>query len=94
MMTASPSGPFAAEGIQLPPVPGRTADSRRQLGAVRSRLTDSVPPPAEEPARCETALEGLTSVAEDVLQDMHAEGEEIPAPWDERWWGAAQGARS
>jgi len=30
------------------------------------------------------ALEGLTSVVEDVLQDMLAEGEEIPAPWDER----------
>jgi predicted HicB family RNase H-like nuclease len=32
----------------------------------------------------EAALEGLTSVVEDVLQDMLAEGEEIPAPWDER----------
>ena len=30
------------------------------------------------------ALAGLTSVAEEVLQDMLAEGEEIPAPWDER----------
>ena len=32
----------------------------------------------------EAALAGLTSVVEDVLQDMLAEGEEIPAPWDER----------
>lgn len=32
----------------------------------------------------EAALEGLTSVVEEVLQDMLAEGEEIPAPWDER----------
>ena len=30
------------------------------------------------------ALAGLTSVVEEVLQDMLAEGEEIPAPWDER----------
>ena len=26
----------------------------------------------------------LTSVVEEVLQDLLAEGEEIPAPWDER----------
>jgi len=32
----------------------------------------------------EAALAGLTSVVEEVLQDMLAEGEEIPAPWDER----------
>ena len=32
----------------------------------------------------EAALEGLTSVVEEVLQDMLAEGEAIPAPWDER----------
>lgn len=32
----------------------------------------------------EGALAGLTSVVEEVLKDMHAEGEEIPAPWDER----------
>ena len=32
----------------------------------------------------ERALAGLTSVVEDVLKDMLAEGEEIPAPWDER----------
>jgi predicted HicB family RNase H-like nuclease len=32
----------------------------------------------------EGALEGLTAVVEEVLQDMLAEGEEIPAPWDER----------
>ena len=32
----------------------------------------------------EAALTGLTSVVEEVLQDMLAEGEEIPAPWDER----------
>ena len=32
----------------------------------------------------EGALTGLTSVVEEVLQDLLAEGEEIPAPWDER----------
>ena len=32
----------------------------------------------------EAALAGLTSVVEEVLQDMLAGGEEIPAPWDER----------
>jgi predicted HicB family RNase H-like nuclease len=32
----------------------------------------------------ETALKGLTSVVEEVLQDLLAEGEVIPAPWDER----------
>lgn len=32
----------------------------------------------------EGALAGLTSVVEEVLQDMLAEGEEIPTPWDER----------
>ncbi len=32
----------------------------------------------------EAALAGLTSVVEEVLQDMLAEGEEIPAPWDEQ----------
>lgn len=32
----------------------------------------------------EDALAGLTSVVEEVLQDMLTEGEEIPAPWDER----------
>jgi len=32
----------------------------------------------------EAALLGLTSVVEEVLQDMLAGGEEIPAPWDER----------
>ena len=32
----------------------------------------------------EHALAGLTSVVEEVLRDMLAEGEEIPAPWDER----------
>jgi predicted HicB family RNase H-like nuclease len=32
----------------------------------------------------EHALEGPTSVVEEVLRDMLAEGEEIPAPWDER----------
>ncbi|MDP2014474.1 MAG: toxin-antitoxin system HicB family antitoxin [Actinomycetota bacterium] len=32
----------------------------------------------------EAALAGLTSVVEEVLEDMLAEGEEIPAPWDER----------
>jgi hypothetical protein len=49
MMTESPSWTFAAEGIQLPPVPGRAADSRRLLGAVRcsrgrrGAATDSAP---------------------------------------------------
>ena len=32
----------------------------------------------------ESALDGLTSVVEEVLLDMLAEGEEIPKPWDER----------
>ena len=32
----------------------------------------------------DVALAGLTSLVEDVLRDMLAEGEEIPAPWDER----------
>ncbi len=32
----------------------------------------------------EGALTGLTSVVEEVLKDMLAEGEAIPAPWDER----------
>lgn len=32
----------------------------------------------------EGALDGLTSVVEEVLRDMLAEGEEIPTPWDER----------
>ncbi|MDD2857853.1 MAG: toxin-antitoxin system HicB family antitoxin [Candidatus Nanopelagicales bacterium] len=32
----------------------------------------------------EGALASLTSVVEEVLQDMLAEGEEIPTPWDER----------
>ena len=32
----------------------------------------------------QAALEGLTSVVEEVLHDMLAEGEEIPSPWDER----------
>ena len=32
----------------------------------------------------ESALDGLTSVVEEVLRDMLAEGEEIPRPWDER----------
>ncbi len=32
----------------------------------------------------EGALDGLTSVVEEVLRDMLAEDEEIPAPWDER----------
>ena len=30
------------------------------------------------------ALNGLTSVVEQVLTDMLEQGEEIPAPWDER----------
>ena len=32
----------------------------------------------------ESALDGLTSVVEEVLLDMLTEGEEIPKPWDER----------
>lgn len=32
----------------------------------------------------EEALDGLTALVIDVLEDMAAEGEEIPAPWDER----------
>jgi predicted HicB family RNase H-like nuclease len=32
----------------------------------------------------ETALRGLTSVIEEVLRDMVKNGEEIPAPWNER----------
>ena len=32
----------------------------------------------------ESALDGLTSVVEEVLRDMLAEGEEIPKPWNER----------
>jgi len=32
----------------------------------------------------EDALVGLTSLVEEVLQDMLAESEEIPEPWDER----------
>ncbi|MCX6434105.1 MAG: toxin-antitoxin system HicB family antitoxin [Actinobacteria bacterium] len=32
----------------------------------------------------EGALDGLTSVVEEVLRDMLAEDEEIPTPWDER----------
>ncbi len=32
----------------------------------------------------EDALDGLTAVVTDVLEDMSVEGEEIPAPWDER----------
>jgi len=32
----------------------------------------------------EQALTGLTSLIEEVLLDMLASGEEIPAPWDER----------
>ncbi|MDP2013616.1 MAG: type II toxin-antitoxin system HicB family antitoxin [Actinomycetota bacterium] len=32
----------------------------------------------------EAALAGLTSVVEEVLQDMLAQDEQIPAPWDER----------
>ena len=32
----------------------------------------------------ESALKGLTSVVEEVMQDMLTEGEEIPRPWDER----------
>lgn len=32
----------------------------------------------------EGALIGLTTLVAEVLQDLAAEGEEIPAPWDER----------
>lgn len=32
----------------------------------------------------ESALDGLTSLVEEVLRDMMAEGEEVPKPWDER----------
>ena len=32
----------------------------------------------------DSALGGLTSLVEEVLQDLLAEGQEIPAPWDER----------
>lgn len=32
----------------------------------------------------EGALEGLTALIDEILQDMPANGEEIPAPWDER----------
>ena len=32
----------------------------------------------------ESALAGLTSVVEEVLRDLLAEGEEIPKPWEER----------
>lgn len=32
----------------------------------------------------EDALDGLTSLVDEVLRDMLAEGEEVPAPWDER----------
>ena len=32
----------------------------------------------------EVALDGLTSIVEEVLQEMLVEGEDIPAPWDER----------
>ena len=32
----------------------------------------------------ERALSGLTSVVEEVLQDLLEQGEEIPTPWDER----------
>lgn len=32
----------------------------------------------------DAAIDGLTSLVEGVLQDMISEGEEIPAPWDER----------
>jgi predicted HicB family RNase H-like nuclease len=32
----------------------------------------------------EAALKGLTSIVEDVLLDLLAEGTQIPAPWDER----------
>jgi len=32
----------------------------------------------------EGALTGLTSVVEEVLRDMLEQGEQLPAPWDER----------
>jgi predicted HicB family RNase H-like nuclease len=32
----------------------------------------------------QAALSGLTSLVEEVLLDMLAQGEEIPRPWDER----------
>lgn len=32
----------------------------------------------------EKALRGLTSLVEEVIQDMKHEGEEIPKPWNER----------
>ena len=32
----------------------------------------------------EKALKGMTSLVEEVLQDMLKSGEEIPLPWDER----------
>ena len=32
----------------------------------------------------EGALSGLTALVDEVVQDLVAEGEEIPAPWDER----------
>jgi predicted HicB family RNase H-like nuclease len=32
----------------------------------------------------ESALKGLTSLVEEVIEDMTKEGEEIPEPWDER----------
>jgi len=32
----------------------------------------------------EEALQGLTSMVEEVIRDMTHEGEEIPEPWDER----------
>jgi predicted HicB family RNase H-like nuclease len=32
----------------------------------------------------EGALNGLTSVVEEVLEDMLTQGEEVPAPWDAR----------
>ncbi|NBY15500.1 MAG: toxin-antitoxin system HicB family antitoxin [Actinobacteria bacterium] len=32
----------------------------------------------------ESALNGLTSVVEEVLRDLISGGEEIPKPWDER----------
>ncbi|MEY3684879.1 MAG: hypothetical protein RLZZ394_710 [Actinomycetota bacterium] len=31
-----------------------------------------------------SALEGLTSIVEEVIGDMSRAGEEIPEPWDER----------
>jgi predicted HicB family RNase H-like nuclease len=32
----------------------------------------------------ETALNGLTSLVKEVLDDMTAQGEPVPEPWDER----------